>query len=249
MSTPLAIVTGTSRGLGTAVAGELLKRGWRVLGTSRGEAPADLSAQTGFAHERCDLGDAVRVREVFDGVFARELAAGASRVALINNAAQLDMKHTGEQDLAELIQSLTVNAAVPTWLMGWALRNTPQSTPLTLINVSSGAAHGPYPGWSSYCQTKAALLMAGQVLEQELAEVPALQGRPVAVVSYAPGVVATQMQARIRASKLESFPRRARFDDLHRDGDLVDASLPAREMADLAERDDLPSHSVLRFSG
>ncbi|MHC4377673.1 MAG: SDR family NAD(P)-dependent oxidoreductase [Planctomycetota bacterium] len=249
MSTPLAIVTGTSRGLGTAVAVELLARGWRVLGTSRGEAPGELAAQAGYTHERCDLGDAARVREVFDGVFAGELAGGATRVALINNAAQLDVKHTGEQDLGELIQTLTVNAAVPTWLMGWALRNTPKATPLTLINVSSGAAHGPYPGWSSYCQTKAALLMAGQVLEQELAEVPALQDRPVAVVSYAPGVVATEMQAQIRASSVESFPRRARFEDLHRDGDLVEASRPAREMADLAERDDLPSHSVLRFGG
>jgi benzil reductase ((S)-benzoin forming) len=249
MQTPLAIVTGTSRGLGAAVALELLDRRWDVLGTSRGAAPAELADQRGYTHERCDLGDAERVRAVFDGPFAERLARGAGRVALINNAAQLDLEHTGEQELERLIETLTVNAAVPTWLMGWALRCTPIDTRLTLINVSSGAAHGPYPGWSSYCQTKAALLMAGQVLEQELLEVPALQGRPVAVVSYAPGVVATEMQARIRSASVESFPRRARFEGLHADGALVDAREPAREMAELAERDDLPLHSVLRHGG
>lgn len=249
MSAPLAIVTGTSRGLGTALAMELLGRGWRVLGTSRSEAPETLGNHGAYTHERCDLGDVQAVQETFEKRFATSFKESPARVALINNAAQLDVKHTGEQDLSELAQSLTVNAAVPTWLMGWALRCTPGDTPLTLINVSSGAAHSAYPGWSSYCQTKAALLMAGQVLEQELAEVPALMGRPVAVVSYAPGVVATEMQAQIRAADVASFPRRARFEELHTGGDLVDAVHPAREVADLCEREDLPGHSLLRFGG
>ena len=49
--TRLALVTGTSRGIGTAVALALLDRGWTVQGLARGEAPPEL-AREGYRHER-----------------------------------------------------------------------------------------------------------------------------------------------------------------------------------------------------
>lgn len=251
-STPrrYAFVTGTSRGLGAAVASALLDGGWNVVGISRSAAPAAVADHALYRHEGLDLADLRAVEQRFEGSLARLVAdARPAAVALVNNAATLDLVHTGAQGLADLQAAATVNSVVPTWLMGWALRAVPAATPLTIVNVSSGAATRAYPGWSSYCQTKAALLMAGQVLAEELAEVPALADRPVAVVSYAPGVVATEMQAAIRAADPEHFPRRRRFEELHAGGELVEPAAPAAEIAELCGRAGLPAHSVLRFGG
>ena len=71
--TRLALVTGTSRGIGTAVALELLGRGWRVQGLARGEAPAELACE-GYQHERLDLSDLSALEHWFEEV--RELLGG-----------------------------------------------------------------------------------------------------------------------------------------------------------------------------
>jgi hypothetical protein len=53
----------------------------------------------------------------------------------------------------------------------------------------------------------------------------------LSVLSYAPGVVATEMQADIRAADPALFPRRRRFVELHANGDLVAPELPAADLA------------------
>jgi NAD(P)-dependent dehydrogenase (short-subunit alcohol dehydrogenase family) len=52
-ATQTALIIGASRGLGLAMAAEYLKRGWRVIGTVRGEATPlhDLAARSGGALE------------------------------------------------------------------------------------------------------------------------------------------------------------------------------------------------------
>ena len=80
---------------------------------------------------------------------------------------------------APLAHAFAVNAAAPLRLMG-ALLAGAAGRPLRVVNVSSGAAHRAYAGWSAYCATKAALRMAGQVLRHswcDRAAVPA-RGRP-----------------------------------------------------------------------
>lgn len=247
-SRPLAIVTGTSRGLGAAVARALLSAGWSVCGFARGETAEELE-DPHYRHFRLDLADTGAVERLFEGELAKdgELRA-ASRVGLVNNAGVLDIEATDETRMEHLVRSFAVNSAVPTWLMGWCLRQVPATTPLRIVNLSSGAATRAYPGWSAYCASKAALEMAGDVLAEELAERPALLSRDVSVVSYAPGVVATEMQAAIRAADEGSFPRRARFEELHAQGQLVAPEEPAAEIARLLTADGLPPHSQLRYA-
>jgi NAD(P)-dependent dehydrogenase (short-subunit alcohol dehydrogenase family) len=76
----------------------------------------------------------------------------------------------------------------------------------TIINVSSGAAHRPLPGWSAYCAAKAGLAMLTRALAAEYGE----QG--IRVFGFAPGIVDTDMQATIRASGIgpvAKLPREA----------------------------------------
>jgi len=247
MTANFAIVTGTTRGLGLAVAVELLARGWDVLGVARGSAPTQLVDADHYGHLVVDLADSRMVEDRLGPRLARSELAENSRVALVNNAGLLDIAPIHQLDLADTLRSLAVNAGTPAWLAGRVLSNAATDSAIRIVDVSSGAATSAYPGWGAYCASKAALRMFGQVLEQELAQLDAHAGRDVALVSYAPGVVDTQMQSQIRAADESAFPHRARFEAMHADGELVDAALPAREIAELLEAEHLPAWQERRF--
>ena len=246
--TRLALVTGTSRGIGTAVALELLGRGWRVQGLARGEAPAALGDK-GYEHRRLDLADLSALEHWFEGEFAPRLEqVGATRVGLVNNAALLAPVGPATALVAsELANHLAVNVVAPTWLAGALLRRVPRAAVLRVVNLSSGAATSAYAGWSAYCAGKAALAMTGEVLALESEAYPELAGRDLSVVTYAPHVVATRMQEELRGTPAELFPLHQRFVDLEQSGALVTPEGPAAEIADLLERDDLPRHMVARY--
>ncbi len=244
----LALITGTSRGLGEAAALELLARGWHVSGVARGPASERLSNER-YIHTQLDLSNLAAVEAHFEGTFLRtQTFADHECVALVNNAGVLDPVapiHTLEP--GPLAEALIVNCVTPTWLMGFFVRYC-ERVPLRVVNVSSGAATSPYPGWGAYCASKSALAMTGRVLEQELAEVAPLVKRDVRILSWAPGVVATRMQESLRATSEDRFPRRAKFIALHEEGRLAQPAAPARELADLLESD-LPRYSERRFGG
>ncbi len=248
MTHDLAIVTGTSRGIGRAVAAALLERGFDVVGVAR-TTPDGLD-HARYRHFDCDLADVDAVHRTFEARIPTEVPlAGRTRVGLVNNAGILDVASVASARLEDLDACFRVNVAVPIFLHGWLCRRAPAGARLRVVDVSSGAADTPYPGWVSYCASKAALDMAGRVLAVELDEVQAAKGRDVSVVSYAPGVVATRMQEQIRAADEHEFPRRERFVRLHDDGELVDPAGPAAEIAGLLARDDLPPFSRQRFAG
>lgn len=242
----IALVTGTSRGLGTAVAHAFLAEGWRVHGVARAQAPTALAASEGYVHHVQDLSDARGAEEWFEGSFVR--AAGAPRrLALINNAGRLaPLRGVHATHTREWVQALTLNVAVPAWLMGAVVHHFPGAI-VRVVNVSSGAAANAYPGWAAYCAGKAALRMAGKAFALEVDELPALAGRDVRIVDYAPGVIATAMQAEIRAADPAQFPRRARFEELFAKGELADPAGPAREVVRLVEEPGRPRFEELRY--
>lgn len=238
----LAIVTGTTSGLGEAVARALLDGGWRVLGVARRPPTIRHGA---YQHAIADLGDAGSLEWFADDL--GPLLQSASRVGLVNNAGQVGpvVSIPGLQ-LDELVRAVALSATGPTWLMG-RVAALSGNVPLRIVNVSSGAATRAYPGWGAYCMGKAALRMASQVFAAEAEETPGLRDRDIAIVSYAPGVIDTPMQADVRASDAGQFPRLQRFLDLQSSGSLVEPKLPAEEIVKLLSRDDLPRYSETRF--
>lgn len=242
-----AIVTGTSRGIGEAIASGLLRSGASVLGIARSEAAATLAEHALYHHAQLDLTRVESATNWFEQEWKDERAASCEQLLLINNAGQLGGNRSIEHTRAsELSDAMTVNATVPIWLMGFALRQERPKT--TIVNISSGAATSPYPGWGSYCPGKAALEMAGQVLAEELKELPALQDRHIHILSYSPGVVATAMQAEIRAADQADFPRLERFVALHRDGDLASPEAPANHLLSLVADEAAPPYRVMRYT-
>jgi NAD(P)-dependent dehydrogenase (short-subunit alcohol dehydrogenase family) len=92
-----------------------------------------------------------------------------------------------------------------------------------ILHVSSGAARSAYPGWSVYCATKAALDHHARAVVMD-------NMRALRICSLAPGVVDTDMQAELRATGLERFPIRERFDNLKRSGQLTSPEACAQRL-------------------
>lgn len=245
----IAVVTGTSSGIGEAAARLLLQDGWEVVGISR-RAPA--FSESRYRHLSADLSNAKEAQNFFETKFSGQIHLGDyPHVGLVNNAGML--AEVGPQEkltIDDMMRAFTLNTVVPVWLMGFFIRQSGQAR-LNIVNVSSGAADNARAGWSTYCASKAALRMAGMVTAADIASFPEYEARRgrVAVVSYSPGVVATPMQADVRGSAPENFPSVQRFIDFHQNGVLKTSEQPAREICGLLGREDLPPHSVVTFGG
>ncbi|MCS7082650.1 MAG: SDR family NAD(P)-dependent oxidoreductase [Bacteroidetes bacterium] len=222
MSTPWALVTGASSGIGQALSWELARRGLYVLGVGR-------RAQ---ALEQTRARDPARIRVVVADIGSPEgreaaleaLPDQASLKWLVHNAAVLDpIGPLASVSLSAWRAHMAVNVEAPLFLTQLALERMPAGG--RILHLSSGAAHRPYVGWGAYCTAKAALHMLYRCLDQELAS------RGIRVGSVRPGVVDTPMQARLRATPETLFPARARFIGHYERGELLDPSVVARFLA------------------
>jgi NAD(P)-dependent dehydrogenase (short-subunit alcohol dehydrogenase family) len=187
----VAIVTGGSRGLGKALARELLARGVRTI--IDGRDPAVLSAAAG---ELGAYGEVVAIAgDVSDAAHRRALVGAALKLGrldlLVNNASTLGAVPLPrvESLSPDVLQRLfEVNVFAPILLAGEALPAMRQSSELaTIVNISSDAGVEPYPIWGGYGSTKAALEHASRVLAAEL------EGTPIRVLVADPGEMSTDM--------------------------------------------------------
>ena len=219
-----AIVTGVSRGLGAALAAELLERGFTVLGIGRASNPALERASYAFA--RFDLADAARVDEALTPAFSRLAARKPSSVCLLNNAATAGPVGTlGRLASSEVTSALMVNLAAVVEHHGERLVvEMKRRGRGHVINVSSGAAQNTLPGEGVYCVAKAGMEMLTRALaaEQQAANFRAITVRP--------GVIDTDMQVFARSHSPEVLPSVELFKGFHRDGRLVAPAIVASKI-------------------
>lgn len=176
---PLALVTGSSSGIGLAIATALLDAGWRVLGLDL--APATLQPREGFEGRRVDLGDAAAIDAALDGLPTPQAfvhAAGVLRVAPLGQLKAED---------GALMWRLHVDAATrlaDRLLPAMAASGQGGRAVLIGSRVAQGKA-----GRSQYAATKAALIALARSWAAELAP----RGVTVNVVS--PAATQTAMLA------------------------------------------------------
>ncbi len=238
-----AIVTGHSRGLGAAVAAELLGRGIPVLGMARGAAPAlDAQFPDLLTEVEIDLGDSTALGYWIASGALRDYFEGASLVLLINNAGTVQpVGPLHQQDPLAVGRAVALNVAAPLMLAAGVIAATPQAA-RRILHVSSGAGSTSYPGWSVYGATKAAL--------DHHARSVALDAVPgVRVCSLAPGVIDTAMQAEIRSMPLDLFPIRQRFIDMERHGQLSAPAECATRLVDFLLSAQFGEHAVEDLRG
>jgi NAD(P)-dependent dehydrogenase (short-subunit alcohol dehydrogenase family) len=225
-----AVVTGHSRGLGQAIATELARRGFDVLGISRSTDDSTAGrAGTGggaIAQVGLDLADGTALRAWLERGALAEFVRGAATAVLVNNAGTVEpIGPPGEQGAAAIAAAIELNVTAALVLTDAFVRATAGATDRRVLHVSSGAAHRPIAGWSVYGATKAAL-------DHHARNVDADRVPHLSVCSIAPGVIDTAMQATLRAVPQERFPDRPRFDALARDGALAAPTDIARRLVD-----------------
>lgn len=187
-SNRVAIVTGASRGLGAVIARVLAVRGHDLVIGGRDERQlADTAAYMRHLGRRV----AVASGDIADADVRARLIEAARRLGglhvLVNNASELGgMRRVAGIDPAALARVFLVNVVAPISLITLAIPLLRISRGL-VVNISSDAAQGGYPGWGAYGASKAALDLLTRTADAELRD----QG--VAAVSVDPGDMRTRM--------------------------------------------------------
>src|SRR5881409_3397440 len=186
----VALITGASRGLGYTVAEFLARQRWTLILTARHEGPlldAVKRLQATGASITTVPGD------VTQEPHRRDLVAAVRRLGrldlLINNASELGASPFPalvDYPLDVLRRVFEVNVIAPLALIHTCLPVLKKSRGL-VVNITSDASRGGYPGWGGYGSSKAALDLLSKTLANELREAG------VGVVVVDPGDLRTKM--------------------------------------------------------
>ena len=246
MSAELFILTGASRGLGAAIAEQLLKPGHRLLCLSRqtSEPLAIAARQAGVTCEqwRADLAQPVEVAARLQAWLQQLTPAGWAAATLINNAGVITrVGPSDECSDAELSAALRVGLEAPMLLTAAFLRATRNwATHKRVLNISSGLGRRAMAGSAPYCAAKAGMDHFSRAMA--LDEAPRSHG--ARIVSLAPGVIDTDMQVQLRAADPAGFPEQGNFIKLKEGGQLTSAHAAAERALTYLRRPDFGANPV-----
>ncbi len=219
----VAIITGSSRGLGLAAAEQLIQAGATVVLTAR--SADQVAAAASRLGERAlgipaDVSDWEQVGQLVDETLQRFRRIDI----LINNAALVwPVDEVVESDPEEWAYNIHVNLIGPYYLAHAVLPTMQEQNYGRIVNVSSGLSHIPYAGLSAYGAAKAGLDQLTRVLALEVAN------SGITVNALYPGILDTDMQADLRSVDTEdSVLNLSMFHEAHEGGALVAPSQAAR---------------------
>jgi 3-oxoacyl-[acyl-carrier protein] reductase len=173
MSTSLrgkvAVVTGSTRGIGRAIAEQLLDEGVKVVVSARDAAAVeraakDLAARGEVAGVPCD----VRVRAQVDALIAAAGQRFGGLDILVNNAGVGVFKHVTEMSDEEWSAVLDTNITGVFYASRAAAIAMKRRGGGTVIHVGSLAGRNTFPGAAAYCASKHALLGFSEAFMQEV---------------------------------------------------------------------------------
>src|SRR6478609_3892505 len=242
----LTLLTGASRGMGLAMAQQLLAAGHDLLCIAR-KPDESLSAQAAAAGRQCeqwaqDLArpDAVAGRLVtwLQGQADR----GYASVTLINNAGLIPrIAPLGEIPATELADSLRVDLEAPMLLTGAFLRATAGwQAQRKVLNISSGLGRRAMASQAPYCAAKAGMDHFTRCVALEEAQQP----HGAKVCSLAPGVIDTDMQVHLRGADPARFPDIGNFTGMKDKGMLSSPQDAAANVLAFLARPDFGSNPV-----
>ena len=193
----VALVTGASRGLGEVIARVLAERGFDLVIGARDET-ALTRVRDELSGPRVSASRVVAIAgDVTDASVRRRWIDAAGELGgldvLVNNASELGgIGPLLTFDVQRFGRVLPVNTGAPIALIQLAVPLLAARRGL-IVNITSDAASGAYPGWGPYGASKAALELLTRTLAAELRD----QG--VSAVLVDPGDMRTRMHQ-------EAFP-------------------------------------------
>jgi len=217
----VALITGTGKGIGKAIAKILLEQDYLVFGYSR----SNNISHPNFTFHKIDLSNLDEVQKI-------ELPKiNCNNVLLINNAGTIgSIVPFNLKTENDIIAEYNLNIISPT-LLSKRFLNSYKNEKKLLINISSGAANKAIVSWSTYCASKSALDRLTEVIAEE-------KHKNLTVFSVHPGVVDTNMQAEIRNSDPKNFPLLSKFTDYYIQNELFSTKSVAIKLHQIIEKKD-----------
>ncbi|WP_282939739.1 (S)-benzoin forming benzil reductase [Paenibacillus sp. RC67] len=237
------IITGTSRGIGQALAERLIAPGHCVICISRSENQELTSKQGNLHYFPFDLGRSGELNALMDEVFACIDPSEAESVYLINNAAVVaplaSIDQCSPEDITYHVQ---VNLIAPMILTSLFIQKAEHlQADKKIMNISSASSKYLFPGMSCYSAAKAGLDTFTQVvgLEEENK-----QGG-IQIVSVWPGMVETALQQEARTTSQSRFASANLFANWKEQGKLTTPDYTAEQLVQLLLGEFYPHGSVV----
>ncbi|WP_445115061.1 3-oxoacyl-ACP reductase FabG [Acinetobacter sp. WZC-1] len=182
----VALVTGASRGIGAAIAQQLIQDGCFVVGTATSAAGAEkLTAQ--FAQQGAGAVLDVRDGTAIDALVSDIEQKYGSVMVLVNNAGITRdnlLLRMSEDDWDDI---LNIHLKAVFRLSKRVLKGMTRARAGRIINISSVVAHFANPGQANYSAAKAGIEAFSRSLAKEMGS------RQITVNCIAPGFIATEM--------------------------------------------------------
>ena len=247
----LFILTGASRGMGLAMARQLLAPGRILLCISRqtNDELAQLATARGAHLEQWsqDLADSQEAAERLERWLGSLHASELDSATLINNAGVIPhIAPLGGIATSDLANALRVGLESPLALTSAFLRVTGRwvqhgwSGPRKVLNISSGLGRRAMASQTAYCTAKAGMDQFSQCVALEEAPLP----HGARIVSLAPGVIDTDMQVQLRGGDPTAFPDVGNFIGMKERGQLTSPEAAAARVLAYLERPDFGSKVV-----
>jgi len=234
------IITGTSRGLGEAIAKQLHAPDHYLFCLSRERNDALLNGNR--KHLAFDLNDVERIEELMEEIFNSIDRSNVDGIYLVNNAAVIaPVGFIGSVQVKEISMNITVNLLAPIILTSLFIRLTSEmNTDKRIINISSGSAQNLLPGMSVYSASKAGLDVFTQCvgLEQNT------NASPVKIASIWPGMIDTSLQTEARMQDKVTFPAAELFEEAKNKGMLTTAEDTARQVVEYLLNDEFEHGAI-----
>ncbi len=246
-STPphLTILTGASRGMGLAMARQLLDAGHELVTLSRATSEAlARAAAAGAALQQWSVDLAApeaaarRLGEWLAGLDASRYAS----LTLINNAGVIPrIAPLSQLQPADIAQALRVGLEAPMLLTSAFLAATQDwRAPRKVLNISSGLGRRAIASQATYCAAKAGM----DHFSRSVALDEALKPHGARICSLAPGVIDTDMQQQLRNADAQSFPDAGNFAQLKAQGMLTSPDEAAARVLAWLQRADFGEQVV-----
>jgi NAD(P)-dependent dehydrogenase (short-subunit alcohol dehydrogenase family) len=188
MNDGIIIVTGSTRGIGAAIARELTAQGFKVAGLTRSGQTA---AGEGFV---CDVSDEAGIAKAIAEVAARGPIAG-----LVNNAGLYEEHESDKISAAEFERVMRTNATSVVVASREVYPHLKRAGGGLIVNIGSFFDKLGVTRSVAYCASKAAIGAITRCLAVEWAS------DNIRVIDVAPGYIATDLNAEFR--KKESVMR------------------------------------------
>jgi benzil reductase ((S)-benzoin forming) len=206
------LITGASKGIGFALAKELLSKGHTIISISRskGRLPELKTNKliTIFADLTIDEDQQNIIKNI----------SSIKNIDIINNAAFCLPVSINKLKYNDLLKHFNTNVISPTYLINEILKT---HIVTKVINLSTSAAHSPMESMLPYCISKSAMHHAMGCLSLEYPQ--------VGFANIRPGMVDTFNQEQMRHMPIDTFPSGINFfKNSFEEKKLISAELAAK---------------------